>query len=244
MHRILAAFSRSIVSQLHPKMLGLLVWPFLAAIVGWIVLAWFAWGPLVDWISEGLLGRFSMVQWTFDRLAALGFTSAPDLAATMLALLVAIPMIFATGMALVAVLAMPVVTRHLGERYPDVQRHGSWSIGTSLWNAVSSLAIFVVGYLLTMPLWLVPPLAFVIPWLWWSWLTARMMRFDSLVEHADPIERRALITTHRRSYLVLGMLVTVLNYIPPLFLITPVLSALAYVHFSLDMLRRARVARP
>lgn len=241
MHRILAAFSRSIVSQLHPQMLALLVWPFLAAIVGWILLAWFAWGPLVDWIAESLLGRFSVVQWTFDRMAAIGVESAPDVAATVFALLVAIPMIFATGLGLVAVLAMPVVVRHLGERYPEVQRLGSMSIAASAWNAVSSIAIFVVGYLLTMPLWLVPPLAFVVPWLWWSWLTARTMRFDSLAEHADPVERRALIRTHRRSFLLLGMLVTLLNYIPPLFLITPVLSALAYVHFSLDMLRRTRV---
>src|SRR5690554_6501422 len=99
MTRIYAAFSRSIVSQMHPRMLALLVWPFLAAIVGWIILAWFAWGPLVDWIAANLLGRFSLVQWTFERIAALGFTSAPDVAATVLALLVAIPMIFATGMA-------------------------------------------------------------------------------------------------------------------------------------------------
>ena len=240
MHRVLAAFSRSIVSQLHPKMLALLVWPFLAAVVGWIILAWFAWGPLVDWIAESLLGRFSMVQWTFDQIAALGFTSAPDVAATVLALLVAIPMIFATGMGLVAVLAMPVVTSHLGARYPDVVRRGSWSIVASIWNALSSMAIFVIGYVLTMPLWLIPPLAFIVPWLWWSWLTARMMRFDSLVEHADPVERQALVAAHRRSYLLLGMLVTVLNYIPPLFLVTPVLSALAYVHFSLDLLRRSR----
>ena len=241
MLRVLAAFSRSFASQLHPKMLALLVWPCLAAVGGWIVLAWFAWGPLVDWISESLLGRFSIVRWSFERMAAMGFESAPDLAATMLALLVAIPMIFATGLGLVAVLAMPVVVRHLGGRYPDVQRRGSASIGASIWNAVSSIAIFVVGYILTVPLWLIPPLAFVVPWLWWSWLTARMMRFDSLVEHADPVERRILIKSHRRSYLLLGLLVTVLNYIPPLFLVTPVLSALAYVHFSLETLRRARI---
>jgi hypothetical protein len=241
MHRVLAAFSRGLVSQLHPRMLALLVWPFLVAIAGWIVLAWFAWGPLVDWISESLLGRFSVFQWTFERMAGMGFEAAPDLVATVLALLVAIPMIFATGVGLVGVFAMPVVLRHLDARYPDVRRRGSASIGGSIWNAVSSLAIFVVGYLLTMPLWLVPPLAFIVPWLWWSWLTARTMRFDSLVEHADPVERRALVATHRRAYLALGLLVTVLNYIPPLFLVTPVLSALAYAHFSLEALRRARV---
>ncbi|MEZ5769959.1 MAG: EI24 domain-containing protein [Paracoccaceae bacterium] len=244
MHRILVAFSRSIVSQLHPKMLALLIWPFLAAIVGWIVLAWFAWGPLVDWIADGLLGRFSMVQWTFDRVAAMGFSSAPDVVATVLALLVAILMIFATGMALVAVLAMPIVTRHLGERYPDVQRlvHGRSGRASEcgvehgdLRRGLPADHAPVAGAAARLR----DPLVVVV-----SWLTARVMRFDSLVEHADPVERRALIASHRRSYLISGMLVTVLNYIPPLFLVTPVLSALAYVQASRSTCRAVRESRP
>src|SRR5690606_20406366 len=89
MQRVLAAFSRSLVSQLHPKMLALLAWPFLAAIAGWIVLAWFAWGPLVDWISGSPLARFSIGRWSFERMAAMGFESAPDPAATRLGLLAA-----------------------------------------------------------------------------------------------------------------------------------------------------------
>ncbi|MBN9425424.1 MAG: EI24 domain-containing protein [Burkholderiales bacterium] len=110
----------------------------------------------------------------------------------------------------------------------------------SLWNALLAVVVFSIGYLLTIPLWLVPPLALVVPWLWWSWLTARAMRFDSLVEHASADERRAVIGTRRREYFVLALLVTALNFIPPLFLITPVLSALAFAHYSLARLREAR----
>ena len=80
----------------------------------------------------------------------------------------------------------------------------------------------------------------IVPWLWWGWLTARLMRFDSLVEHADTQERRELIQRHRRSFLLLGLLVSALNYIPPLFLVTPVLSALAFAHYSLALLRVER----
>ena len=41
-------------------------------------------------------------------------------------------------------------------------------------------------------------------------------------------------------------MVTALNYVPPLFLITPVLSALAFAHYSLALLRdeRGRPASP
>jgi len=81
-----------------------------------------------------------------------------------------------------------------------------------------------------------------VPWLWWSWLTARVMRFDSLVEHADARERKAAIASRRAEYFVLALLVTALNYVPPLFLITPVLSALAFSHYSLALLREQRTA--
>ena len=56
-------------------------------------------------------------------------------------------------------------------------------------------------------------------------------------------ERDALIGQHRREYLALALLVTALNYVPPLFLITPVLSALAFGHFSLSALRQLRAQR-
>lgn len=83
-------------------------------------------------------------------------------------------------------------------------------------------------------------LALVVPWLWWGWLTARLMRFDSLVEHADKGERERLIASDRRSYLLLGLATAALNYIPPLFLIAPVLSALVFAHYSLSRLREIR----
>jgi hypothetical protein len=117
-------------------------------------------------------------------------------------------------------------------------------VAASVWNAVSSSLLFVAGYLVSLPLWLVPPLALVVPWLCWSWLTARVMRFDSLVEHASAAERRAAIANRRGEYFVLALLVTALNYVPPLFLVTPVLSALAFCHYSLAALREQRAARP
>jgi hypothetical protein len=68
------------------------------------------------------------------------------------------------------------------------------------------------------------------------------MRLDSVIEYADAGERRLLLARYKRDYLALAMLVSVLNYIPPLFLVTPVLSALAFGHYSLAALRAERKA--
>lgn len=242
MQEVLTAFGRAIVSQLHPKMLALLVVPFVLAIVFWALTAYWLWAPITGWLQGwffdgGWLSRFDA--WT----ASHGFSGFADWTVALFALLVVVPVMFATAVVLVAVLAMPMVVRHLGNgTYRDVAREGSMALAPSVWNAVSTTLLFAVGYIASLPLWLIPPLALVVPWLWWSWLTARVMRFDSLVEHAGAGERAAAIVENRRSYFLLALLVTLLNYIPPLFLITPVLSALAFAHYSLALLQRRRAS--
>lgn len=243
MTRVVTAFFRAIASQLHPKMLALLVVPFAVAIAFWIVVALFAWDPLVEFLRLQFFEGDGVINWIYSWAASFGLEGIKAVLAAAVALMLLVPLMFVTALLLIAVFAMPAVNLYLGGgAYRNVERHGSWSVAASLWNAFSGTLLFLIGYLLTLPLWLLPPLGFVIPWLWWGWLTARVMRFDSLVEHADPEERHALIASHRHQYFALGLLVTALNYIPPLFLITPVLSALAFGHFSLSLLRDRRTA--
>ncbi len=243
MDRVLAALGRGALSQLHPAMLALLVVPFAVAIVFWALTAWFVWEPLTGWLRVTLLEGGGWARAPLDWVASLGFEGVRGALAAVVALLLLLPLMFVTAMLLVAVLAMPVVTRHLSRgSYRDVERRGSWSVAASVWNALSSTAIFLVGYVVTMPLWLIPPLALVVPWWWWSWLTARVMRFDSLVEHASDAERASVIGERKRDYLLLSLAVTALNWVPPLFLVTPVLSALVFGHYSLAALRERRPA--
>ena len=44
----------------------------------------------------------------------------------------------------------------------------------------------LLALVVTMPLWLIPPLVLVLPPLIWGWLTYRVMSFDALAEHAEP----------------------------------------------------------
>ena len=68
------------------------------------------------------------------------------------------------------------------------------------------------------------------------------MRFDSLLEHATPAERNVIIRQNRSQYFLLGMMISALNFFPLMVLVTPVLSALAYGHFSLKALRDLRAS--
>jgi hypothetical protein len=100
--------------------------------------------------------------------------------------------------------------------------------------------LFVVGWLVTLPLWIFPPFALILPVLWWVFALTRMLRVDSLVEHANVQERKYLWSRLNSQYWLIGLIFALLNLIPPAWLVLPVFSALVFAHFSLENLRRLR----
>lgn len=226
------------VSQFHPKMLALLVLPWLASLALWGLIAWFAWSPLTRFVSNGLLADSGWLFWLSTKL---GWAEGSQWLAGVFAFVLIVPLMFVTAMLITTIFAMPAVIRHLcASTYSDVARDGSLSLAASGSNAIVSLAIFIPGYLLTVPLWFIPVVGLLVPVMWWGWLNARVMRFDSLAEHATSDEIKHMIKKHARSYFLLGAAVSALNYIPPLFLLTPIFGALAFAHFSLNLLRKSR----
>lgn len=237
---VLAAFGRALRSQLHPRMIGLLVLPFVVTMVFWIVAAIWFFDPVHDWVRSLIVGP-DRLPWLVGWTGLIGVQRAGALATALIAVLLLAPLMFVIAMVLVSIVATPIITRHLSRGpYADVTALGRWSVFGGVGTALAALAVFAIGYVVTLPLWLVPFAALIVPWLWWSWLTARILRTDSLAEHATAAEREVLIARHRGGYFVLAMLVTLLNYLPPFFLVTPVLSALAFGHFSLAALRALR----
>lgn len=242
---VVTALGRGLVSLFHPKMLALLVVPLLVVVAVWALSGWYFWTPVTEWLRASWFTGDGWVARSHGWIASHGLGGIDHWLPDVFAFLLIVPIAIATALGLTAVLAMPVVLRFLGSSdYADVARRGSFGLASSVGNVVKTLLVFIPGYLLTMPLWLIAPLAFIIPWFWWGWLTSRLMRFDSCVEHASPDERRQLLDRDGRAYLVLGLACAVLNYFPPLFLIAPVLSALVFGHYSLSRLREIRGTLP
>ena len=68
--------------------------------------------------------------------------------------------------------------------------------------------------MLSVPLWLVPPLVLVLPPLIWGWLTCRVMAFDVLAEHASADERRTILRGQRWPLLAMGVVCGYLGAAP------------------------------
>jgi len=238
------AFGRAVVSQFHPAMLFALLLPFFIVLLGSVILVWLFWAPVTDWLRHGF-ETWPVIGQVEAWLLAMGLVSLQLWLVPILAACILLPLSGLAGIAVAAVFVMPLVLRHLGQgAYADVARQGQWAFAASAWNATWVVVLFCLGWMLTMPLWLFPPLALVLPTLWWTFAFTRMLRLDALVEHASPDERRRLIRRHNLGFWTLGLICALLSLLPPAWLFLPVFSSLLFAHFALEMLRRERRAGP
>jgi len=206
--------------------------PALVALVVWIGLMTFA--------LEGLIGIL-VEQPPLTWLASWGAAWLAKLGAVLAGWLLVLAAAFVTAMLLAAIFVMPLLLDHVAlADYPELARAGKDSLLAGAWNSIAAVLLYAVGWLLTLPLWLLPGLGLLLPILWMAWLTRRTFAYDALTVHATDQEWRVLRRQHGLPLLLLGVVLALLAHIPVLGLLTPTLAALAYTHFCLEALRRLR----
>ena len=140
-----------------------------------------------------------------------------------------------------APLVMPLLLEHLAATdYPDLARLGKDSLLASTWNSVRAALLFIIGWVLTLPLWLIPGMGLLLPLLWMAWLNRRTFAYDALSLHATQEEWQHLRRQRANVLIWLGLVMALLTHVPLLGLFAPSLAALAYIHFCLEALRRLR----
>lgn len=236
MQDILNALLNALKSLFHPKMLALVLWPIVLAALIWGGLALFFWS---DWVA-GLQGMI-------DHTAVQAFLGRHELTwvartvAVALAFLLLVPMGVVTALLIAAVVAMPYMVRFVADRdYPGLEmKHGGTLLG-SIWNGLGGVSVFVVLWLVTLPLWLSGPFAMVIPILLSAYLNQRLFRYDALADHASQEEYQLILERAGGKMYVLGGLLGLVQFVPFLNLFLPIYIGLAYIHFCLVELRKLR----
>jgi len=236
------AFWRALKSQCHPRMIFALFLPVMVTLLIGFVLLWLGWTPLTDWLSRQLIE--SAVPGAIEPLISVtGFMALKAWLIPIAAFIILMPMVGIVGLAVAAIWVMPLVLAHVGRRdYPDVTPKGRHAVVLSVWNAIWVSVIFLFGWLITLPLWLIPPLGLVLSLFWWSFAFSRMMRVDALVDHASPVERKVLWRDRSIGFWLLGLACAVLNLFPPAWVFLPVFSGLVFSHYSFEALRQLRQA--
>lgn len=232
---VLDALSRAFRDLFQFRVLWIVVWPMLAAMLLWLVLGVTFWDTFSGWIASGLdaIGIRTWLEGVEPRWVANGILAAAHL-------VLFVPLVFVTALLVTAVFAMPALIGLVAERdYPQLKRENGGNMTGSLVNTAVAIGIFIAIWVLILPLWLIG-VGVAVPFIAAMYLNQRVFRYDALAEHASREEMQAMISLYRSSWWWLGLLTGMLQFVPVLNLFAPVLTALAYIHFALARLAGLR----
>jgi CysZ protein len=237
MTEVFDAFARALRDLFSLRVLWVVVWPMLLAMLLWLVLGISFWGTFSGWLAQGL-DAIGIQAWLTD-LEPVWIANGIQ---ALLHLMLFVPLVMLTALVLTALFGMPALIRVVAERdYPQLGRVAGGGLVGSLWNAAIAITVFVALWLVTLPLWLIG-VGVIIPFVAAAYLNQRLFRYDAIAEHASAAEMAALFRSERAGWWGLGLLTGLVQFVPVLNLLGPVLAALAFIHFGLARLKQKRIA--
>ena len=263
MSKLLDSFWRAAVYCLHPRVIALSVLPLIIMAALSLGLGYFFWDAAVAAVRSNLEG-FELISTMVRWLEGLGLNNLRVVLAPVLLLFLAIPVIVVISLLFVAVFMTPSMVALVAERrFASLVRKKGGSMLASLAWSLGSTVLAAIALVLSIPLWLVPPLILILPPLIWGWLTYRVMSYDALVDHASSEERRQIFKEHRGPLLAIGIVSGYLGAAPSVIwasgamfvALAPILvpvaiwiytlvfafSSLWFAHYTLDALEQLRI---
>ncbi len=238
MSSILESLAGAFRSLFSLRMLWLMIWPVLAALILWTVLAIVFWVPLQHaWLW--LYDYFGIAQWLTDiEPAWIGAALR-----TLLYLMLFVPLVMLTALVLTAIFGMDAMVNTVSGRFfPTLdKRRGGGMIGSTA-NAFTAVVVYIGFWIVTLPLWLLGPVGAVIPIITAGYLNQRLFRYDALAIHADALELKAVIEENKSKLWMLGILLGLVQFVPLLNFFAPVFTGLAFIHYCLRKLEDKRAA--
>ncbi len=237
MTEVFDAIARALRDLFSLRVLWVVVWPMCFALLLWLALGITFWGTFSGWIAQGL-DAIGIQAWLTD-LEPVWVANGLQ---ALLHLMLFVPLVMLTALVLTALFGMPALIRVVaGRDYPQLGREAGGGLVGSLWNAVIAITVFVILWLVTLPLWLIG-VGVIVPFVAAAYLNQRLFRYDAIAEHASAEEMAALFRNERGGWWGLGLLTGLVQFVPVLNLLGPVLAALAFIHYGLARLKQKRMA--
>ena len=210
-------------------MLAVMVLPVLVSLAIWFIVgAWF-WQSWVTVLGDAI-GSTQIARWLRDW----GMQWLVNGMGVVALIALMLPALLITNMVITEIFAMPVMVNLVATRdYPSLDKRDGGTAAGSVFNASVGITIYLVFFIMSLPLWLLGPVGLAAGMLNSAYLAQRLFRYDALSEHASADEFRTLVKRARGRLFLLGLVLAPLNYVPLLNLFAPVLNGLAFTHFCL-----------
>lgn len=266
MKSLFDSFWRAVAYCIHPRVIALSFLPLILMVVLSFGMGYFFWEGAVASVSAWLQS-YELMQAFLGWLDRLGMGGLRAVFGPLLVLVLVTPVIVLLCLLLVALFMTPAMVELVAQRrFVGLQRkHGGSVVVSVLWSLGSTL-LAVIALVVSMPLWLIPPLVLILPPLIWGWLTYRVFAFDALAVHASADERKRILRERRGTLLLMGVASGYLGAAPSLLwasgaifiamapLLVPVaiwiytlvfaFASLWFAHYALDCLQALRDAEP
>jgi hypothetical protein len=210
------SFWRAFAYCLMPRVMVLSLLPLAMLLVLSVSWGYFYWSPTQDWVRE-MLASWQVLQGMLDWLQEQGAGELQAVVIPLVVIFAITPILVIISLLAVSLMMTPaLVDLVVQRRFAHLALKRGGTTLTSLAWTVGSTIIAMVAMVISLPLWAVPPLMFIVPPLIWGWLSYRVMVFDALVLHASREERLAIGRQHRIPLLMIGVLTGYMGAFPSL----------------------------
>ena len=217
------------------KIAWIIIWPILVSALFWLIIGFI----FRDYFSELIfliLGQIGIGEW----LQSLESDWIAAVIQNLIYFMVFIPLVIITTLIITTIFVMPALIKLVADRYyPELKREYGGTISGSIINAILASSIFILIWVITVPLWAVGA-GIIIPFAAAAFMNQQLFRYDALSEHASKQEIKIICSANRFSLWGLGLFTGLIQFVPLLNLLAPIFTALAFIHFGLDHLKLLR----
>jgi hypothetical protein len=216
MRLFLDSFWRAFAYCLMPRVMLLSLLPLAMLLVLSVSWGYFYWSPTQDWVRD-MLASWQVLQGMLDWLQDKGAGELQAVVIPLVVIFAITPILVVISLLAVSLMMTPaLVDLVVQRRFAHLAlKHGGTTVTSLVWTIGSTLAA-LVAMVITLPLWAIPPLMFIVPPLIWGWLSYRVMVYDALVVHASREERLTIGRQHRIWLLMIGVLTGYMGALPSL----------------------------
>lgn len=224
MRAVFKSYGRAFLMQFNLKMFLLSLLPSLLALGLWAVVLYWSLQPFIDYLQQYFLDNNGF-EFASNVLSFFGLLTLKAIIVPLVAMWLLLPLMLLTALLFVTCIAMPLINHTVSQQYfPQLEKRYGGSWWRSLGFALICVVLFLILWLVTLPLTLFPPLGIIIQPILLGWLTYRVMAYDALATHASPEERRLILQQHRWQLWAVGILVGLLGSLPGMIWLGGVLS--------------------
>jgi Etoposide-induced protein 2.4 (EI24) len=210
------SFWRALAYCLHPRVIALSLLPLLLTVALYAAGVYFFWESAIQSL-QAWLNEWSLLEGLMRWLQSMGLSNLRNVVGPLLMLLLSLPIVILLVLLSVSWLMTPAIVSLVSQRrFSDLERLHGGSFWRSVGLGLGSSALAAMALVVSVPLWLIPPLFLILPPLIWGWLTYRVMGYDVLAEYASHEERVALVRCHRGWLLGIGMVTGYMGAAPGL----------------------------